>query len=297
MRSPAYAEKTRGWRPEWSTAYVMVLPFVLVLAGLIAYPIAWNIAISLRPEGGRLLDNYRQILSDPLFAYVTGNTLMWTAGSVTLQFLAGLGIALLLNRGAKGRAVFRAIILVLPWATPDIVAAVAWKWLYNELYGVFNDLLLRFHLIGYPIAWLGDPYLARLSVINANTWKGFSLSAMFYLAALQGVPDEITEAARVDGAGRWSTFRYVLLPYLWPTIVVTVVLTIIFTINYFPLIYIMTGGGPAEATETYVTWAYRLGFTFLDFSKSATVSTLTFLIILAFASYYTWQFTKRQEAA
>jgi multiple sugar transport system permease protein len=133
------------------------------------------------------------------------------------------------------------------------------------------------------------------AVIVANLWKGFSLSAMFYLAGLQTLPEELIDAARVDGAGRLDMFRYVIIPHLRPTIIVTFVLTIILTMNYFPLIYIMTQGGPSESTETFVTWAYRVGFTFLDFPKSATISTISFIVILFFASIYAWRFTSNED--
>ena len=273
----------------------MVVPFSLVLIALIIYPIGWNLVLSFQSKSPDPLINYREILADPLFRKVTFNTIIWTVGSISLQLLVGLGVALLLNQKVKARPFFRAIILVLPWATPDIVAALAWRWMYNDLYGVFNDLLMRVGLLHLPIAWLGQPNWARFSVIIANTWKGFSLSAMFYLAGLQTIPEEVVEAAQVDGAGRFNVFRYVILPHLRPIITITVLLTIIFTINYFPLIYVMTRGGPAQATDTYVTLAYRLGFTFLDFPKSATVSTITFFIILILTSFYVYHLTRVEE--
>ena len=119
---------------------------------------------------------------------------------MTLQLLLGCFVALLLNQEFRGRAFFRAIILVLPWATPDIVVAVAWQWMYNDMYGVINDVLFKLGLIDYYLPWLAEPTLAKIAVIVANTWKGFALSAMFYLAALQTVPYELHEAAVVDGA-------------------------------------------------------------------------------------------------
>lgn len=288
--------KQRFWNPEWTTAYLMVIPFSLVLIGLIVYPIGWNIFLSFQSKEPVFLANYRQILSDPLFQKVTFNTVIWTVGSISLQLLVGLGVALLLNQRVRARPFFRAIILVLPWATPDIVAALSWRWMYNDLYGVFNDLLMRAGLLHMPVAWLGQPNWARFSVIIANTWKGFSLSAMFYLAGLQTIPEEVVEAAQVDGAGRFSLFRHVILPHLRPTITITVLLTIIFTINYFPLIYIMTRGGPAQATETFVTLAYRVGFTFLNFPQSAAISTITFLIILILTSIYVYYLMRTEKS-
>jgi multiple sugar transport system permease protein len=289
----ASEKRRRRWKPDWTTAYIMVLPFTVLLLGLVVYPIVWNVIISFESKGVLSLANYRQILSDPAFGRVAYNTTLWTLGSVVPQLVIGLGVAMLLNQKVKGSPFFRAVILVLPWATPHIVAALAWRWMYNDLYGVFNDLLLRVGL--QPVAWLGQPDWARFSVIVANNWKGFSLSAMFYLAGLQTIPEDILEAARVDGAGRWASFRHVVLPHLRVTITLTVLLTVIFTINYFPLIFVMTRGGPAQATDTFITWAYLVGFTHLSFPGSAAISTINFLIILVASSFYVYFLTRPKE--
>lgn len=285
----------RRWRPSWTTAYIMILPLIFLLLGLVLYPIIWNVSISFQTKAEDLLANYREIFSSDLFDQVTLNVIIWVVSCVLLDLIVGLSIAVLLNQKIRGITIFRAIILVLPWATPDVVSAVAWKWLYSDLYGVINDILWRLHLITIPVAWLGQISTAMPSVIVANLWRGFSLSAMFYLAGLQTLPEELAEAAKVDGAGRFAIFRYVMLPHLRPTIIVTFVLTIILTMNYFPLIYIMTKGGPSASTETFVTWAYRVGFTFLDFPKSATISTISFVVILFFASIYAWRFTSSED--
>lgn len=288
------AKRHKLWRPDWSTAYIMVLPFTLLLLGLVVYPIFWNVVISFENKGLFSLAHYRYIFSDPTFGKVAYNTTIWTLGSIIPQLIIGLGVAMLLNQKVRARPLFRAIILVLPWATPHIVGALAWRWMYNDLYGVFNDMLLRMGLQTIP--WLGQPDWARFSVIVANNWKGFSLSAMFYLAGLQTIPDDILEAARVDGAGRWASFWHITLPHLRPTITLTVLLTIIFTINYFPLIFIMTGGGPAQATDTFVTWAYLVGFTHLKFDRSAAISTVNFVIILIASCFYVYFLTRPKES-
>ena len=285
----------RKRHPNWTTAYIMILPLIFLLVGLVLYPILWNISISFQSKGGDLLANYREILASDLFDQVTGNVIVWVVSCVILDLIVGLSVAVLLNQAVPGIAFFRAIILVLPWATPDVVSAVAWKWIYSDLYGVINDILWRLNLITTPIPWLGQISTAMPSVIVANLWRGFSLSAMFYLAGLQTLPNELVEAARMDGAGRLNIFRYVMIPHLRPTIIVTFVLTIILTMNFFPLIYIMTKGGPSASTETFVTWAYRVGFTFLDFPKSAAISTISFIVILFFASIYAWRFTSSED--
>jgi multiple sugar transport system permease protein len=276
------------------TAYVYMLPYVIIVVCLIIFPFIWNVSLSFESDNS-FLSNYQEKFSDIIFGKVFSNTLIWTFFSVFFQLIIGLNIAILLNQKIKGIALFRALILILPWAIPDIVAAIAWKWMYNDLYGVFNDILLRFNIINRPIAWLGNISLAMPSIIVANIWKGFAMSAMFYLAALQSINNEIIEAAKVDGANNFAIYRHLLLPHLQPTIISTVILTIIFTINYFPLIFSMTGGGPYHSTDTLVTWSYQLGFRFLKFNESATVSTINFLFILIFSIAYSYIFFRKEK--
>mgnify|MGYP000981148411 CR=1 FL=1 len=275
-------------------AYRMLIPYVVFLALLVLYPIVANFIISFKVDGSWSLGNYTQVFQDPIFAKVSYNTVIWTVGSVILQLLVGFVLALLLNQDFRGRPFFRAIILVLPWATPDIVVAVAWQWMYNDMYGVINDVLFKLGLIDYYLPWLADQNLARLAVIIANTWKGFALSAMFYLAALQTVPHELYEAAEVDGAKVWQKFCYVTWPILRPFVVTTTMLTTIWTINYFPLIFTMTGGGPANATDTFVTYAYRTAFRFLSFERSAAMSSFTFVLVFLISLLYLRALAKKE---
>jgi len=276
-------------------AYRAIIPYVVFILVLVVYPVVQNIIISFQANGTWSLANYLDVLFDPLFHLITINTIIWTVSCVVLDLLVGLGLALLLNQDIKGGAVFRTIILVIPWATPDIVAAVAWKWMYNDMYGVLNDILMKLGIIDEYLPWLAVPNLARLAVIIANVWKGFAVSAMFYLAALQTVPQELYEAAAMDGANSWQRFTKVTIPVIRPYIITTVMLTIIWTINYFPLIFTMTNGGPANATDTFVTYAYRLAFRFLDFSHSTAVSNLNFIIVFTVAIIYTLSLVGKEE--
>ncbi|MBE3597609.1 MAG: sugar ABC transporter permease [Limnochordaceae bacterium] len=288
---------TQRKRRQESLAYRLILPYVGVLVLLMFYPITYNIVRSLVVDGRLSLANYTSVLSEGSFARLSLNTAIWVVGSVTFQFALGLGIALLLNQRLRLRGLWRVLILVIPWATPDIVAGVAWQWMLNDMYGVFNDVLVKLGILNAYLPWLGEPALARWSVIIANTWKGFALSAMFYLAALQTVPTELHEAAFVDGANIIQRFLYVTWPHIRPFVATTVMLTVIWTFNYFPLIYTMTGGGPAGATDTYVTHAYRLAFRFTDFGRSSALSTLTFAFVMLFAAIYSSILLLREEAA
>lgn len=272
-----------------------IAPYWFFLIAFVGYPILSNVVTSLTGPSGLSMSTYRSVLGDPLLPTVATNTVIWTIGSVVLQLVLGLAAALTLNVKFPGQPLARALVLVVPWAVPDIVAAVAWTWMYNDMYGVFNDILVRLGIIGDYLPWLADPTLAKAAVIIANVWKGFPLSGMFYLAALQTVPTELYEAASVDGATGIGQFVHVTLPCIRPYIGTTVLLTIIWTINYFPLIYTMTGGGPAHATETFVTWAYRTGFRFLDFRRSAAISTLTFFFVLVVALAYSAGLLRKGE--
>jgi len=268
-----------------SYIYWFILPYLVFLLTLVVYPILENLIISFQNKNGVFV-NYAEILHDRIFLKVVFNSLLWTFSSVILQFFIGLGIALLLNQPIKGKAIFRTIMLVLPWATPDVVAGVAWKWMYNDMYGVFNDILVKIGLINNYLPWLGFPNLARAGVIIANVWKGFPLSAMFYLAALQTVPQSLYEAANIDGANAWQKFRHVTIPIIRPVIFTTIMLTTIWSINYFPLIYTMTGGGPANATDTFVTFAYKNAFKFLNFNRAAAIANISFVVVLIITIFY-----------
>jgi len=270
-----------------SYIYWFILPYLAFLLTLVVYPILENLIISFQNNSGVFVNyNYAEVLHDRIFSKVVFNSLLWTFSSVILQFFIGLGIALLLNQPIKGKAIFRTIMLVLPWATPDVVAGVAWKWMYNDMYGVFNDILVKIGLINNYLPWLGFPNLARAGVIIANVWKGFPLSAMFYLAALQTVPKSLYEAAKIDGANAWQKFRYVTIPIIRPVIFTTIMLTTIWSINYFPLIYTMTGGGPVNATDTFVTFAYKNAFKFLNFNRAAAIANISFVVVLIITILY-----------
>ena len=272
---------------EEKLAFMLIAPYLVFFALATIYPVSYNLFLSFRRGGTLTLTNYAELVSDPTFPLILYNTLIWTVGSVVFQFIVGMGVALLLNEKFPGRRLFTALIITVPWAMPDVVAGISWRWMYSDVYGVINDILMKLRLISYPLPWLGDVNLARIAVIIANIWKGFPISALIYLSALKTVPDELYEAAKIDGASAWVRFKNVTLPLLGPIIKTTVMLTVIWTVNYFPLIYVMTGGGPANATDTLVTYAYRISFKFTNFNVGAAWATFTFLLMLAFAIVYT----------
>ncbi len=274
----------------------MVLPYVILTVLLFVFLLGSNLFNSFTDKNGNwTLQNYIDNFTDPVVGRTLLNTIVWVVGSVSGQLLLGLFVALLLNESTKGQIIFRSIILILPWAVLDIVAGVMWKWMYNDMYGVLNDVLVKMHIIRDYIPWLATENMAMLSVIIANIWKGFCLSGMFFLAGLQTIPIDLYEAAEIDGANSFKRFWKITIPQLKPVIMTTLMLTTIWTINYFPLIYTMTGGGPGYGTETIVTYIYKLGFKFMEFNKAASLSNVLFVIIF-FIAFLFLRSIAREEA-
>jgi multiple sugar transport system permease protein len=206
-------------------------------------------------------------------------------GSVSLQFVGGFAAALLLHQGFRGRAAVRTVTLI-PWIIPGVVVALVWEWLYQPNYGVLNDLLLKAGLLRERVAWLSDPALAMPAVVAANVWRGVPFFAIMLLAGLQAIPDELYEAARVDGASVVDRFRHITLPLLRPIIVVATATRIIWTFNYADLIFVMTSGGPANATQITSTYTLLQAYSNLDFGYAATLSVVLLLVMLAFTIVY-----------
>ncbi len=274
-------------RLDKNLSFWFLIPFVVFLLFLVIYPVIENLIISLEvPEGESIFQNYIDFLTADIMKRVSYNTAVWLLGSVGFQFLVGMGLALLLDHKIKGYVIFRTIIIILPWAIPDVVAGSVWRWMMNDMYGVFNDILVQVGIIDNYIPWLAFPTTARMGVIIANIWKGFALSAMFYLAALQTIPEEYYEVAKISGANAWQRLIYITLPSIKSVILTTLMLTTIWTINYFPLIWIMTEGGPSNHTDTFVTLAYKYAFRFLNFGDAAAVSNISFMIVFVIAVAY-----------
>src|SRR5215831_20908452 len=243
--------------------YSYLVPAALCMLATVVVPIGMAIKMSLyhdvlyKPQDYRFigLGNYVRLVQDPVFWLTLWNSVVWVFGSVVLQFLAGFAAALLLHQAFRGRALVRTLSL-LPWIIPGVVVGLIWEWLYQPNYGVINDLLLRAGLMQERVAWLSSPDLAMGAVVFTNVWRGIPFFSIMLLAGLQAIPDELYEAAQVDGAGVTSRFWHITVPLLRPIIVVATATRIIWTFNYADLIFVMTGGGPANATQ--ITSSYTL---------------------------------------
>jgi multiple sugar transport system permease protein len=243
--------------------------------------------VLIRPQDYRFvgLGNYLRLVRDDTFWLTLWNSFVWVFGSVSFQFLGGFAAALLLHQSFRGRAFVRTVTLI-PWIVPGVVVALIWEWLYQPNYGVINDLLFRLGWLTERVAWLSDPNLAMPAVIATNVWRGVPFFAVMLLAGLQAIPDELYEAARVDRATVGQRFLHVTLPLLRPIIVVATATRVVWTFNYADLIFVMTSGGPANATQITSTYTLLQAYSNLDFGYAATLSVILLVIMLAFTVVY-----------
>jgi len=227
------------------------------------------------------LATYEKIFADATFWQVVGNSIVWTAGVVFLQNVGGFLIALLLNQRLPCQGLLRSLIL-LPWVLPGVVAAILWRFMYDPQLGLINSFLIRLGLIDHGIGWLASPGTAMAAVIFAAFWKGFPFSSVVFLAALQNVDQEQVEAAKIDGAGSLRRLFDIVLPAILPVVIVNVLLTTILTFNYFDIIYVLTRGGPLNATAIFPTRIYEVGFGQFRFGEAAAYGSLAVLVLVLF---------------
>jgi multiple sugar transport system permease protein len=267
-------------------ALPLLAPAALLLAAVTAVPMADVVRLSVeahtpfRPPAFAGIDNYLRLAADARFWNALFNTVYFALVSVALEIALGLAIALAVMRAGRLRALVYAAVLV-PWAIPGVVSARMWEWMYNPEVGVLN------HVLGARFNWLGDPWLALHAAIAMDVWKSTPFVALLLLAGLQGIPRDLYRAAAVDGASTWTTFRRITLPLLLPVILVAAVFRTIDALRVFDAIYVLTGGGPANGTETLSIYAYKVLFQALDFGYGATLSVavlvLTATVTLAYA--------------
>jgi multiple sugar transport system permease protein len=264
-------------RREWS-AYVFLAPGLIVfsvftVAALVfAFYLTfheWNAIQPYKPYVG--LDNYKAMLHDKDYLQSIVNTVYYTGGSVPLGMLVGLSVALLLNQPIRFRGLFRTL-YYLPVVTPLVAASILWKWLYNGDHGLFNYYMLKTHLIDQPLLWLSDQHLAMPAVILMTVWMSSGFSMVVYLAGLQSIPDELYEAAKIDGAGPLARLRFITIPMLRPTTLFLLVMGIIGSFQVFTQIFIMTNGGPVDKTTTMVFFIYQAAFKFYQFGYASTLA-------------------------
>lgn len=274
------------------TGYLLVVPALVLLLGLVAYPFFFAIFISFTDRVvGRSgnwvgFENFRYLFNQPSFMKTVSNTIIMVVVSDIAKLFIGLGLALLLNQAVPGRGLMRAIIM-LPWAMPGFIAFLVWKLLFIPIGGGLNLILTDTGIYTGIIDWLGQKSTALPAVIIATVWRGFPFWAISFLAALQGVPQDLYEAAKCDGATAFQRFRHVTLPSIRPVILIVVLMSSIWTANSFENIWIMTQGGPSDATMVFPVLAY-FGMQTQRLGEAAAVSVAMIPALLILVFLVTW---------
>ncbi|WOD38519.1 sugar ABC transporter permease [Nodosilinea sp. E11] len=287
---------------EQRTGWLLMIPAMLLLLLVYAFPILrafWlsffteNLSTNLEPVFSGL-DNYALMAQDGRFWQSMRNTTVFTVTTLIFELILGLLIALCLDQAFRGRGWVRTI-AILPWALPTALIALAWRWIFNTEFGVWNDLLLRFQLIDNPVNWLGEPFWAMVAVIAADVWKTTSFVAILLLAGLQSISQDLYEAHSLDGASPWQSFRQITLPLIAPQIVIATLFRFAQSFGIFDLIQVMTGGGPGGATEMVSIYIYAAVMRYLDFGYGAALVTVTFVLLVAVVAL-SWLYLSRLRA-
>lgn len=277
-------------------ALAFLAPALAYIALFFGYPLADNIAMSLREYSVRSfytgeapfvgLANYAAVLADPVFTKAAVNTAIFTAASIALQFGIGLALALFFNQRFPGGTLLRSLVL-LPWLLPMVVSGAVWRWMLDQDHGVVNAALRALGLSDGPTPWLTSPGWALPAVILVNVWIGVPFNLVILHGGLRAIPEHLYEAAALDGAGPWQRFRHLTWPLLRPVTAVVLMLGLVYTIKVFDVIMVVTGGGPADATQTLTTWSYRLSFAGeFAFGEGAAVGNLLVLVATVFGLLY-----------
>lgn len=281
---------------------ILVAPALIGLFIVVVYPLFMNIFMSFqeikltRPDlqGWIGFENYKALFSDAVFHKAIVNTIIWTLLGVGLQLLIALPIALLLNVDFSGRGFYRGALLI-PWIMPSVVAAYTWVWMYDGSFGIINHILVQLNIISEPIIWLGNTNTALYAVIAEHVWKSFPFPMVMLLASLQTISKDLYEAADVDGANGWEKFIYITIPQIMPTLALCTVFITIWTFNSFENIWLMTEGGPLNASETLTTFVYKIAFQRFDLGMASSSALAMFGMLAVVIAIYTVYIVKRQE--
>jgi multiple sugar transport system permease protein len=274
--------------------YLYVLPAIGVMLLVIGYPVYFTVYLSFFNTPPNLalndkifvgFDNYLRVLGADSVRETTVNTLIWTVFSTFFSFAIGFGAALALNRSFPGRGLLRGILLI-PYVISAVAAAYVWRWLLHSDFGVFGAISMALGLTDHPINFLDNTTTVLPSLILVNVWKEFPFAMIMMLAGLQTVPDQLLRAAQVDGAGAWHRFWHITLPHLKNVSVVTILLLLVANLNGFTIPYVMTGGGPAGASEIWITQIYQIAFGRIRFGLASAYSVILFIVMMTMGYFY-----------
>jgi len=286
-------QASRTERREWLFAFILLLPSLTMLGAFVAYPFLRGIWLSLTDavvgrEGAFVgIDNFIKLWNDSIFRRAAQNTFVYTAAATVLKLTLGMLVALMLNNLMGFKRFLRASML-LPWIVPTVLSTLAWKWMFDPTFSIVNWLLFRLGFIHLRIDWLGGPVVAMWSVILVNVWRGTPFFAITLLAGLQTISPDVHEAAAIDGASPWQRFWRVTWPLLLPVTMVVVLFAVIQTFADFQLVYILTGGGPANSTHLFATYAYQLGVATAKLGEGAAASIAMFPMLFLVVLFQLW---------
>lgn len=280
---------------------LLILPAVLLLLATIVYPLGYALWLSLNSVYTPTqhasfvgLANYRDMLTGAAFWHSLWATVVWTTGTLVLQIVCGIGAALLLNERIVFRTAARSLIL-FPYFVSTVVAVLVWRWLFNDLYGVLNQVLLQWHVVDAPVNWLGEMPNAMISIVLVGTWKYFPFVVIAVLARLQTIPLSLYEAARMDGAGPFGRFLDVTLPQLREVLGVVVLLRIIWDFKEFDLLYLMTGGGPVNQTRSLPLLVYQQAFGLNQMGAASATAVGMMAVMAVFMTLYLLRARRAKE--
>jgi multiple sugar transport system permease protein len=271
---------------------MLVAPVMIYLVLVQAYPLFSALATSLTDkrigtDGTFIgLQNYTDLIDDSVFRQTVRNSLLFTFGAIVFKLTLGMIMALVLNQQIVLRNIWRAL-LFIPWTIPTIITVLTFRWMYSPIGGVFNHLLLRNELIDYPIDWLGRPNNALASVIAVNIWRGTPFFGISLLSGLQAIPNEMYEAAQIDGANRFQQFLYITIPSLRNVAILVTLVSTIWTLNDFQIIWVLTRGGPANSTQVFATLTYTEAFLNLELGRAIAISAFSIPLLAVLIGWAT----------
>ncbi len=281
-----------GWNNTSLFGIVLIAPLLLWIVVMIVYPLISSVWMSLTDvdflginSNFVGISNYIELITDIEFWTAMGKSMIWTIGNALLQLILGFTTALIINQQFKGKSFVR-IWIILSWIIPTIVLAIIWRWILNSSFGILNYILQLFNFVEQPIDFLGSFQLAMPTVIFINTWRWFPFLAIIILAALQTIPVEQYNAASIDGANSFQKFIYITFPMMRPTLSVLGLIGTLWSINIFDVIYMLTRGGPAGATETIPVFVYQKAFQEYAMNKASAAAVILFLFLCVFVVFY-----------
>ena len=283
-------QKLKSYTAQTYIAYALIAPAAIYIILIVAWPLLETIRLSftnssLAGEDYVGVENYQKMFSSKKFNGIVSRTFIWMFFSVSLKLIIGLIGAVLLNANLKGRSIFRVLVMP-PWVVPIAIGMLGWLWLYNGYFGIIAGVGMRTGILDGPFGFLAYKQSAFISTIVADVWVGTPMVTVFFLAAMQGVPRDLYEAAYCDGASRWDRFFKITLPQITPVIITMSLLSAIWTFNSFEIIWILTEGGPRGATTTLIIDTYKQALGNYKFGRGAARAVVVMILLMLFAGFY-----------